>query len=449
MSSRRPSERLAGTRRSLTLLREDLALTYAMSEAANESGNLEDVVAEALEMICEHMGWAVGHALAVDREDARARGTQLWHFAGGPELERLRTDSGELERFSLADRAIHDQTPLVLHHLEAEHGSERAELAATLGLHHYFVLPIISGSVVVAALEFFATKPDARGDLALVQLLANLGMLLGRVAEREARAEQRAALRHSARARTEAEARARELLRVSTELRQAVAARDGVLAVVSHDLRGPLNNIQLSLALLENEDPGTRRMAIDSIRRAVTRSNRLITDLLDVSQFESGKIELELRALDPGALARAALAEVAALAQRHGNELVLEVDDGLGEIQADRERLIQVMDNLLRNAIKYGPSASQIEVRVRASPASTDCVEISISDRGPGIDERDRGQVFERFWQAEDRAKSSGSGLGLAIAKSLVEAHHGQIAVDQAAEGGARFYFTVPFVDPR
>lgn len=230
------------------------------------------------------------------------------------------------------------------------------------------------------------------------------------------------------------------------QLRQAVAARDSVLAVVSHDLRGPLNNIQLSLALLEAEDPTARRMAIDSIGRAVSRSNRLISDLLDVSQFEGGRIELQLGLIDARALVHSAVAEVATLAERSGNELILEIDEGLGPIEGDRERLIQVLDNLLRNALKYGPDASEIRVRVSVCSDNPSHAEFSVCDRGPGIDERDRGQVFERFWQADTRAKSMGSGLGLAIAKSIVEAHGGQIAVDQAVDGGARFYFTLPFV---
>ncbi|PRQ05407.1 hybrid sensor histidine kinase/response regulator [Enhygromyxa salina] len=230
------------------------------------------------------------------------------------------------------------------------------------------------------------------------------------------------------------------------QLRQAVAARDSVLAVVSHDLRGPLNNIQLSLGLLEADDPAARRMAIDSIERAVSRSNRLISDLLDVSQFESGGFELQLASIDARALVHSAVSEVAALAGQTRNELLVEIDEALAPVHGDRERLLQVLDNLLRNALKYGPNASELRVRVRVCSDDPRHAEFSVSDRGPGIDERDRGQVFERFWQADSRAKSSGSGLGLAIAKSIVEAHGGQIGVDQAIEGGARFYFTLPFV---
>lgn len=230
------------------------------------------------------------------------------------------------------------------------------------------------------------------------------------------------------------------------QLLRAVAARDSVLAVVSHDLRGPLNNIELAMGLLqENVSSQQRALAIASVHRAIARADRLISDLLDVARLSGGAIELVVEPVDPAHVVETAVFDVQPATQQQNQQVRVEISNDVGPIRADRNRVIQVLDNLLRNAIKYGPRGGEINVQVRRRG---DAVEFSIRDQGPGLNAETQAHVFDWFWRAKDRKSASGSGLGLAIAHGLVRSHGGQIGVDSTPGQGARFFFTIPMVRP-
>ncbi len=224
----------------------------------------------------------------------------------------------------------------------------------------------------------------------------------------------------------------------------AVRARDEVVAVVSHDLRSPLGTLLMSLALLEKEHPdasGARPFEI--IRRSVQRMARLIDDLLDVSTIEAGRFAVELRELELGALVREACENVAPEVERKALQLVCDVPCELPVVAGDRGRLLQVLANLIGNAVKFTPEGGRITVS--AEVAERD-VRVSVEDTGPGILREHLPHVFDRFWQARTSDRR-GVGLGLAIAKGIVEAHGGAIAVESGAgRTGATFRFTVPLV---
>lgn len=233
-----------------------------------------------------------------------------------------------------------------------------------------------------------------------------------------------------------------ELRESVDQLRRAVAARDSVLAVVSHDLRGPLNNIELAMGLLSEEVPEQQRaLAIASVHRAISRADRLISDLLDVARLSNGALDLDKGAVDPGKIVETAVADVRPALEQYRLTLHVDISAKLGPIWADRNRIIQILDNLLRNAIKYGARGGEIAVELRGRG---DAVEFAVRDQGPGLDSDAQAHVFDRFWRAKDRSASSGSGLGLAIAKALVDSHGGEIGVESMPGKGARFFFTIP-----
>lgn len=245
---------------------------------------------------------------------------------------------------------------------------------------------------------------------------------------------------HDASLRTRAaEAELRESV---NQLRRAVVARDNVLAVVSHDLRGPLNNIELAMGLLEeNVSPQQRALAIASVHRAITRADRLISDLLDVARLSGGAIELVVEPVDPAIVVETAVSDVQPALQQQNLRVAVEIADDMAPILADRNRVIQILDNLLRNAIKYGPRGGEVGVQARRRGAA---VEFSVRDQGPGLDIETQAHVFDWFWRAKDRKTASGSGLGLAIAQGLVKSHGGEIGVESSPGRGARFWFTIP-----
>src|SRR5690606_9114377 len=196
---------------------------------------------------------------------------------------------------------------------------------------------------------------------------------------------------HDASVRTRAaEAELRESV---DQLRRAGVARDSVLAVVSHDLRGPLNNIELAMGLLEeNLSPQQRALAIASVHRAIARADRLISDLLDVARLSGGAIELVVEPVDPAQVVETAVSDVQPAVQQQGLTVVVDLADDLAPILADRHRVIQILDNLLRNAIKYGSRGGEVTVQVRRGET---VVEFSVRDRGPGLDAETQAILIE------------------------------------------------------
>jgi len=237
--------------------------------------------------------------------------------------------------------------------------------------------------------------------------------------------------------------------RLYGEMQKALASRDRLLAVVSHDLREPLNTAALSLRLIEQTGgPETSqvRRAFAAARRAGEQARRLIDDLLDVSQIEAGELSVDRRPLDPARLVAEATESFVAEAEERGLYLEIDVAEDLPTLLGDRYRLIQVFSNLLRNALKVTPRGGRIDVSARLEADGDDGrseVRFTIRDTGPGIPPEHLPALFETFWRGE-RARRGSAGLGLGIARGIVEAHDGRIAVESEPGKGAAFSFTVP-----
>jgi len=220
-------------------------------------------------------------------------------------------------------------------------------------------------------------------------------------------------------------------------------AREEMLSVVSHDLRNPLNVITVGLASLKRGVAEDRRAVfLDKIRRAADRMNRLIEDLLDVTRLETGSLSLEREAHPVAPIASDAFEMLRPLAEEKGVRLVNETGNLLPSIFADRDRILQILGNLLGNAIKFTPEGGTVAISARA--ARDGMVDLAVRDTGPGIAEIDQGRIFDRYFQAKRSDRKGGSGLGLAIAKGLVEAHGGRIWVESEPGAGATFHFEVP-----
>jgi PAS domain S-box-containing protein len=233
-----------------------------------------------------------------------------------------------------------------------------------------------------------------------------------------------------------------ELERLYGEARDAVQARDEVLAVVSHDLRNPLNAIGMSVDLLRFQlgagaDP-TVIATLERVRRLVRNMDILIRDLLDVSAMEAGSFAVERRPREVREVVDLALDMLEPSAAEKGVELVVEAPGAERRVACDRDRLLQVLSNLLGNAIKFTPPGGRVSLRIESV---RDAVLVSVRDSGPGIPEEHLPNLFDRFWK---RGSVEGVGLGLAIAKGIVEAHDGRIWVESEVGRGTAFHFTVP-----
>jgi len=226
------------------------------------------------------------------------------------------------------------------------------------------------------------------------------------------------------------------------DAQQAVAAREQVLAIVSHDLRNPLNAITLAAQLLQmNELSADDREQVDTIELSAKRMSRLIADLLDITRLEGGKrLPIEPERVDAETIVSEAYELFKAQAAAQQITLRYEVVQGTPPVHADRHRVMQVLSNLIGNALKFVPADGVIFCR--AEPAMRDVL-FTVADNGPGIRREDIGRIFSPYWQSE-RAERMGAGLGLPIVKGIVESHGGRIWVESEEGRGTRFYFTLP-----
>ena len=218
--------------------------------------------------------------------------------------------------------------------------------------------------------------------------------------------------------------------------------RDDVLGIVAHDLRNPLSTVLTQAALLRRAgaEPERRsRKPGDVIERAARRMNHLIQDLLDVGRLEAGRLPVEQNRVSAHQTVLDCVEAQEPLAAAASLELRLDIPRDLPDVWADRERLLQVFENLIGNAIKFTRPGGYITVG--AAPRDGDVL-FWVADTGAGIAAEDLPHLFEWFWQA--RKAEHGAGLGLPIVKGIVEAHGGAVWVDSAVGRGTRFLFTIP-----
>jgi two-component system OmpR family sensor kinase/two-component system sensor histidine kinase BaeS len=219
--------------------------------------------------------------------------------------------------------------------------------------------------------------------------------------------------------------------------------RRNMMGDIAHDLRTPLSIIQSNLeAMLDGVLPTTPE-ELTSLHHETLHLNRLITDLRTLSLAESGQLNLQKQTVEPGSLIQQVSDRMHLSAEEKNITLETDIASDLPSVQADPERLIQVMTNLVDNAIRYNTNGSRVIV---AAHLANGQIELSVSDNGPGIPPEDIPHLFERFWRAEksrNRA-TGGSGLGLAIVKQLVEAHHGEVQVESQIGSGTRFTVHLP-----
>lgn len=244
-----------------------------------------------------------------------------------------------------------------------------------------------------------------------------------------------------------------ELLRVLDELEDkadaleaAVATRDELLAVVSHDLRNPLSVIVncaslLQLTTIDGNEKERIHKSAQTIRRSADQMNRLIADLLDLAQIQAGKLTVEQKPHDLGGIINYCVSMLRPLAAT--KDLKGMTSAGL-HVHCDRDRVLQILANLVGNAIKFTPEGGSIFIEAQISGNEA---RISVRDTGQGISDEELPHIFDRFWQGR-RKNHAGIGLGLSIVKGLVEAHGGRLWVESKLGAGTTFFFTLSLAEP-
>jgi len=225
-------------------------------------------------------------------------------------------------------------------------------------------------------------------------------------------------------------------------IRAGLRAREDALAVVVHDLRNPLHAVTVGVGtLLPRITEPTLRRPVERIQRSAQRMERLLQDLLDIHAIEGGRFTVSKGAVAPTALILTALESQQSLAGQTSVIINTDVAPFLPSVAAEEERILQVLENLVGNALKFTPPGGMVTVAATRAP-DPGWVLFSVRDTGPGISTDHLPRVFDRFFQAQSSDRR-GSGLGLAICKAIVEAHGGRIWAESEPGKGAVFFFTL------
>ncbi|HFC53110.1 MAG TPA: hypothetical protein ENJ43_01605 [Gammaproteobacteria bacterium] len=238
---------------------------------------------------------------------------------------------------------------------------------------------------------------------------------------------------------------------IQAERKELERAKTDFFSEIGHELRTPLTTIQGTLSLLAREVPGPLpQRAREMVERAIENSIKLrdlINYFIDLQRLQSGSAELRLQPVDLYRLLDQALSNLRPFAARRQIRLILDEDSPRVRVEADPDRLAQVISNLLSNAIKFSPSNSTITVQIDRCGATG---RFSISDQGPGIPPEIQQRLFRRFVKANtaDQRQAGGSGLGLNICKAIVEGLDGRIWFTTAAGSGTTFHVELPAATP-
>ncbi len=246
---------------------------------------------------------------------------------------------------------------------------------------------------------------------------------------------------------------AMSLNRMSEELEHLDRLKADFTAHVSHELRTPLTAIREGTAILLEGIPGpltrSQQEILEVVRNHSQRLFQCISSILDLSKMESEMMDYDFTMCDLNALVENSVKAVELISRKREIKLLTNIDEKLPMLLADERRIVQVMDNLLSNALKFSPKGSEVYVDVHLAQNGGQAareVEIKVSDSGPGIPQEELQNIFKQFYQSRKHKVKGlqGTGLGLAIARHIVEAHKGSIWAESGTGKGCVFHFTLP-----
>jgi two-component system, OmpR family, phosphate regulon sensor histidine kinase PhoR len=229
-----------------------------------------------------------------------------------------------------------------------------------------------------------------------------------------------------------------------THIRRLETVRRDFISNLSHELRTPLASLKALTETLQDgalEDPPAARRFIDQIQIEVDALSQMVTELLELSRIESGRLNLDLRPVAARDLLDSARKRMNLQVERAGLRLRVDCAGDLPKVEMDVQRMEQVLVNLIHNAVKFTRPGGEILLKAETAPGE---VRFAIQDTGIGIPAEDASRIFERFYRVDKSRTGSGTGLGLSIARHIVEAHQGRIWVDSIEGQGSTFTFALP-----
>ena len=224
----------------------------------------------------------------------------------------------------------------------------------------------------------------------------------------------------------------------------------GFLANITHEFRTPLSALAASTELLLDQapdlSPAELQELLTSLYIGIISLQTLIDNLLESASLEAGRFRVYPRPSDLGEIIAEAAHMTQPLQEKYGQSLVVELPATIPLVQADSRRIVQVLVNLLFNALNYSPAETRLTLR---ATVSQEWAHVTVADQGPGVSPGRQDELFYRFvhYDADDAKSRHGVGLGLSVVKAIIEAHGGQVGVDNRPGGGAIFWFTLPVIE--
>lgn len=233
------------------------------------------------------------------------------------------------------------------------------------------------------------------------------------------------------------------VLKNITSFKELDVAKTDFIATISHELKTPLASSDLSLKLLEDERIGKeeQKELIQQLKSDNQRMLRILSELLNMSQVEAGKIQLDVQSVSPYQIVENSIRAITTTAKEKELRIEKNLEPDLPNIKADPDKINWVLNNFFTNAIKYAPAESDISIEVKRKGSQ---VSFAVTDKGQGIDEEYLGRIFERYFQVPGRSDKKGSGIGLAICKEFIEAMGGITWVKSSIGEGSSFGFDIP-----
>ncbi|HTM56835.1 MAG TPA: ATP-binding protein [Candidatus Udaeobacter sp.] len=399
----------------------------SVTRALAESDNLKDAAREVLRVIGEHHQWDIGAVWYVDHQDDVLRCTEIWCQPSTrvPEFEALCLRSTFLPGVGLPGRVWQSARAQWIPDVALDGNFPRAAAASSEGLHGGFAFPIVLSGRVLGVVEFFSLQirsPDAD----LMQMMTAVGSQFGQFIERK----------HAELAQA----------RLLESLKEADRRKDEFLAMLAHELRNPLAPIRNAAQVFRAKAPPIPELlwSTEVIDRQVHQMTRLIDDLLDVSRITRGTIALRRKSVDVASVVNTAVESARALIEKWGHHFTVVIPPEPIHVDADADRLAQVLLNLLNNAAKYTDHGGRISLTVEAPNGQ---VVIRVRDTGIGIPAEMLSRIFDMFTQVDHSLERSegGLGLGLTLVQRLVEMHGGSVVARSEGRGkGSEFMITLP-----
>lgn len=397
---------------------------------------LEDILDNVYEQFRNLIPYnRIGFSLIKKDENQRTIVKAIWAKSDSNDVKLTKGYSALLEGSTLA-QIIETGKPRIIPDLVAyaahKPNSESSQLILQEGIRSSLTCPLISNGNPIGFMFFSSNQRNTYSEahIAIFQrIAAELSVILEKGRLISEIMEQRKAISEQ-----------------NERLRELNDLKNTFLGIAAHDLRNPLANIQLAASLLMMDDPtltsDERKLILEDVHNQSKFMTTLLSDLLDVTQIESGQLQLKPVSIDVASFITEIVENHRKLATMKSTTITLEnIDEGY--MLADRNKIRQVVDNLLSNAVKYSPPSSNVVISV---DFSNQCLKVSVRDAGPGITPEDRKKLFKDF--AKLSARPTGGersiGLGLSIARRIVEAHGGEIGVDSEPGAGSTFWFTLP-----